>query len=231
MCSHKTFDQKQQEFWTIHTNVRSYDHPVVRAFAKQRVQFIQQLLAGWRPAQALEVGCGDGFGMQYMRETVERIHGCDNSPAMLEANPMDRQYLTAANAYALPFHDHAFELVYCWELLHHVARPLDAVLEMNRVAGKCVLLCEPNCLNPAMAAFGLTRREESGLLRFTPRYTKALLVNAGVRDVRVASVGCFTPNRTPGWLARLFMRMPYRWPVIGMYNIAIGYIDIRHARV
>ena len=224
MRSDKTFDQRQQEFWAIHTNVRSYDHPVVRAFAKQRTQFIQQLLAGWRPSQALEVGCGDGFGMQQMRSIVESIHGCDSSSVMLEANPMDKQTLTNANAYTLPFHDHAFELVYCWELLHHVGRPLDAVLEMSRVAGKCVLLCEPNCLNPAMAAFGLIKTEERGLLRFTPGYLKALLVSAGLRDVRVTSVGCFTPNRTPGWLASLCLRLPYRWPLIGLYNIGIGYV-------
>jgi ubiquinone/menaquinone biosynthesis C-methylase UbiE len=224
MCSPETFDQKQQRFWAVNTNVRSYDHPVVRAFAMQRIQFIQRLLCGWRPAEALEVGCGDGFGMQYMRTIVERIHGCDSSPAMLDANQMDKQVLTMANAYALPFDNRAFELVYCWELLHHVGRPSDAVCEMKRVSRKCVLLCEPNCLNPAMAAFGLIRPEERGLLRFTPRYTKILLVDAGLCNVRLASVGCFTPNRTPAWLANLFMKLPYRWPVIGMYNIAIGYI-------
>ena len=218
------FDEKQREYWAIRTNVRSYEHPVVQAFAKQRVQFIQQLLAGWRPATALEVGCGDGFGMHWMRTIVGTIHGCDNSSAMLDANPMDRECLTKANAYALPFENGSFELAYCWELLHHVGNPLDVVLEMKRVASHCVLLCEPNCLNPAMAAFGLIKPEERGLLRFTPRYTKSLLVKAGLRNVRVASVGCFTPNRTPGWLASLFLKLPFQWPLIGMYNFAIGYI-------
>jgi len=223
MCTQKTFDEKQHDYWAIHTNVRSYDHPVVHAFAKQRVQFIQQLFNGWRPPAALEIGCGDGFGMQRMQSIVGAIHGCDNSLAMLEANPMDRHCLTKANAYALPFDDDSFDLVYCWELLHHVGSPLDVVLEMKRVASHCVLVCEPNCLNPAMATFGLLKREERGLLRFTPQYTRALLVNAGLREVRVASVGCFTPNRTPQWLVNMFIRLPFRWPLVGMYNIAIGY--------
>lgn len=224
MYSCKTFDEKQDAFWTSHTNVRSYDHPVVSAFARQRVRFIAHMLAGWHPADALDVGCGDGFGMQYMRFIVEKIHGCDKSEVMLEANPADMRYLTKGDAYSLPFEDDAFDLVYCWELLHHVDRPLEAVREMSRVTRKCVLLCEPNCLNPAMAAFGVVRPEERGLLRFTPRYTKGLLVDAGLRDIRGCSVGSFTPNRTPGWLARVLMLAPYRWPVVGMYNIVVGYV-------
>ena len=223
MCSHSTFDQKQEGFWTTHTNVRSYDHPVVSAFAGQRIRFIRGLLAGWRPSEALDVGCGDGFGMQYMQAIAGRVYGCDKSSAMLDANPSDRQYLTKGDVYALPFRDRCFALVYCWELLHHVGRPLEAVMEMKRVASECVLLCEPNCLNPAMAAFGLLRPEERGLLRFTPRYTKGLLEKAGLRNVKLCSVGCFTPNRTPEWLTRVFIKMPYRWPLIGMYNIAVGY--------
>ena len=225
MHSAEAFDQKQYEYWAVHTNIRSYDHPVVQAFAAQRIEFIRALLGGWRPSAALEVGCGDGFGMQRMKSLVGRIHGCDNSLAMLEANPMARDCLTKADAYALPFSDDSFDMVYCWELLHHVGDPLAAVQEMKRVASRCVLLCEPNCLNPAMAAFGLLKKEERGLLRFTPGYTKSLLKNAGLQDVKAASVGCFTPNRTPQWMANVFTRLPFRWPVVGMYTIAIGYLE------
>lgn len=38
------FDQSQKEFWSENTNLRAYDHPVVEAFAHQRVVFIQGLL-------------------------------------------------------------------------------------------------------------------------------------------------------------------------------------------
>jgi ubiquinone/menaquinone biosynthesis C-methylase UbiE len=145
------FDEMQEAYWAGQTNVRSWDHPVVRAFSERRVEFIKQLFADWRPDTALEVGCGDGFGMQRMQYLVGSIHGCDNSLAMLEANPVAPDRLTKADAYALPFGDNSFDLVYCWELLHHVARPVDVVREMARVSSRGVLLCEPNCLNPGHA--------------------------------------------------------------------------------
>jgi len=227
MGHNRTFDQQQKDHWTTRTNLRSYSHAVVRAFAAQRVQFIGKLLDGWRPSCALEVGCGDGFGMEHMSAIVDAIHGCDISPAMLEANPASQERLTLADAYDLPFETGQFELVYCWELLHHVGEPHRAVQEMKRVARKAVLLCEPNCLNLAMAAFGLIKPWERGLLRFTPGYTRRLLVNSGLSQARVFSVGCFTPNRTPQWVARLLSKLPYRWPLVGMYNIALAYLSHR----
>ena len=224
MDSPNQFDQEQKAHWNVRTNLRSYTHPVVRAFAAQRIAYLRGLLAGWRPAHTLEVGCGDGFGMTNMPALADDIHGCDISWAMLQANPCERNRLARADACALPYQDASFDLVYCWELLHHVGEPQKAVNEMRRVSRKGVLLCEPNCLNLPMAAFGIVAREERGLLRFTPGYTKRLLINAGLRDVRVASVGCFPPNRTPPWMVGFFQKLPYRWPIVGMYNIAIGYL-------
>jgi SAM-dependent methyltransferase len=220
-----TFDEKQAAHWGATTNLRAYDHPVVRLFATQRVDFLRAVLAPWRPERALEVGCGDGFGMHHMLNAVGDVFGCDISPAMLAANPAPASHLTRASAYALPYADESFDLAYCWELLHHVDEPARAVAEMKRVARRCVLLCEPNALNPAMALFGVLKREERGLLRFTPGYTRRLLLAAGLRDVQTWSVGCFTPNRTPMWLADACRKLPYRWPGVGLYNIALGFVD------
>jgi SAM-dependent methyltransferase len=218
------FDREQERHWRSRINVRDADHPVVRAFARQRVDQIAELLGGWRPGRALEVGCGDGFGMAHLPRIAGRVYGCDRSPAMLRANPAPRERLVLGDAYALPFASGSFELCTCWELLHHLAEPERAVAEMRRVSSRCVLVCEPNVLNPAMALFGLLRPEEHGLLRFTPRYTRELLRSAGLRRVQLCSVACFTPNRTPGWLAALLGRLPYRWPLVGLYNLALGFV-------
>ena len=163
--------------------------------------------------------------MQHMQGLARVIHGCDKSPAMLAANPADKCLLKQCDAYALPYADAQFELVYCWEFLHHIGDPRKVVGEMTRVASKAVLLCEPNCLNPAMALFGILRSEERGLLRFTPSYTRKLLRAAGLRNIRCMTVGWFTPNRTPEWLAAAFVRLPYRVPVVGMYTMVLGYKD------
>lgn len=223
MSTSDTFDRAQETHWGATANRRAYDHPVVRAFAEQRVRFIQGVLGGLRPATALDVGCGDGFGMWHMRHLVSRIRGCDRSRTMLQANPLGAARLDQADAYALPYASASFELVYCWELLHHVSQPERVVAEMARVAARAVLLCEPNCVNPAMALFGLATPHERGLLRFPAWRPARLLREAGLTAVRGYGVGWFTPNNTPAWIARPLARVPYRLPLVGLYVVAVGY--------
>ena len=222
MPGSRSFDEEQELHWGATANRRPHDHPVVRAFAGRRVEFIARLFGGWRPATALDVGCGDGFGMWHMRSLAGRIRGCDRSLTMLQANP-ERSSVDRADAYALPYADARFELVYSWELLHHIGQPERVVAEMTRVASRGVLLCEPNCLNPAMALFGVGNRHERGLLRFPAWRTPQLLREAGLTNVRGFSGGWFTPNNTPAWLARPLARFPFRLPVIGLYVIALGF--------
>lgn len=216
------FDQQQDAYWADKANLRPYDHPVVEAFATQRVNFLKDIFGTRHPENALDVGCGDGFGMMYMNALVSHIHGCDRSPTMLKQNPASAEFLTQCDANELIWHDNSFDLVYCWELLHHIGDPIKVVGEMRRVARKTVLLCEPNCLNPAMAAFGLIMREERGLLRFTPQYTHDLLVKSGLKNVKSYTVSNFTPNRTPLSLVNILRHLPYRVPIMGLYTISIG---------
>jgi SAM-dependent methyltransferase len=219
------FDRRQADYWNIRTNRRPHDHPVVERFARQRVRMIRGLLNGLQPRNALDTGCGDGFGQGYMTDVCPNIIGCDYSPEMLRANPSPRSRLCRANAYHLPFDDRSFDLVYCWELLHHIGEPSRVVREMARTSRDRVLICEPNTWNPAMAAFSLIVREERGGLRFNPLSLKKLMQNAGLRDVRVYPAGYFTPNKTPERLAKFFARLPYRVPLVGMYCIGLGRVD------
>ena len=216
------FDRRQSEYWGKTNNIRPYDHPVVHAFARQRVQFIAKLIDEKKPAMALDVGCGDGFGMHYMRSIVKTVHGCDKSSRMLEMNPADDACLKQCDAYELPYEECQFDLVYSWELLHHIGNPVQVVREMARVARERVLICEPNCLNPAMALFGIIKPEERGLLRFTPSFPRKLMQRAGLEDVRNFTVGWFTPNRTPEWLAKMLLKLPFYVPVVGLYTITVG---------
>jgi len=140
------FDTEQKQFWGEHTNLRPYDHPIVQAFARQRVTLIQEMLVGSRLQSALEVGCGDGFGMHYMQPLVSDLYGCDLSFVMLRNNPMRKDCLYQADAYRLPYGNRRFDLVYCWELLHHIHDPLQVLKDMARVSRQYVLVFEPNCL-------------------------------------------------------------------------------------
>src|SRR5436309_10229749 len=128
---------------------------------------------------------------------------------MLRDNPAPRSSLTLCEAGRLPYRSGAFDVVYCWELLHHVGDPQTVVREMTRVARIAVLLCEPNSLNPAMALFGIAHPAERGLLRFTPSYARQLLAGVGLRVVDSRTAGCIAPNRMPASLARALAKLPY----------------------
>lgn len=223
MKQNKTFDESQKDYWIASTNLRPYNHVVVELFANQRINFIKKELGSWQPSEALDVGCGDGFGMFYTRNIVSRIYGCDISPEMLKANPAGKTTLTCADAYNLPYEDSSFDLVYCWELLHHTERPIEVVKEMVRVSRHGIIICEPNSLNPAMYLFGLINPIERGTIRFNPFYIKKLLADAGLNKIKQHTVGLFTPNRTPYFLANNFTKLPYKIPLLGLYSINIGF--------
>jgi SAM-dependent methyltransferase len=213
------FDQAQKEFWSGNTNLRAYNHPVVEAFARQRVNFIRGLLDA--PIQScLEVGCGDGFGMYYMQE-FGQVFGCDISRPMLRRNPL-RQFVAEADIYHLPYADKRFDLVYCWEVMHHVKDMQDAIREMMRLSRRYILMYEPNAFNPLQVGFGLIAPSELGTLRFHPWYMRNHFRRAGLTNIRTFSVGAFTPNRTPLWLYRILAALPYRVPLFGISNFALA---------
>ncbi|RJP47954.1 MAG: methyltransferase domain-containing protein [Anaerolineaceae bacterium] len=197
------FDQSQKEFWSENTNLRAYDHPVVETFARQRVDFIRGLLD--TPIQAcLEVGC-------------------DISRPMLRRNPL-RQFVAEADIYHLPYADKSFDLVYCWEVIHHVKDMQSAIREMIRLSRRFILMYEPNAFNPLQVGFGLIAPSELGTLRFHPWYMRNHFRRAGLTDIRTFSVGTFTPNRTPLWLYKILAALPYRVPLFGISNFALAQV-------
>lgn len=216
------FDTVQKKYFTEHLNSRNYRHPVVALFSRQRVEFTQKKLGCRLFDRVLEVGCGDGFGTYYMRGVAKRFFGCDLSESMLRSNPLGTGNLACSNAYRLPYKDSAFDFVFCWELLHHLADPQRAVNEMARVAKDYILFFEPNRNNPAMFLFGAFNVVESGLLRFSPDYLSRLAQNADLLVQSSDTVGNFTPNRTPSRLAQCLSRLPFEIPIFGLYTVLIA---------
>ena len=58
------------------------------SFLLARYKFCSKLLAGKR--NVLEIGCGEGFGLRIVLQTVERIHGIDFDPLFIEL--IEKQY-------------------------------------------------------------------------------------------------------------------------------------------
>jgi len=213
-----TTDERQIAYWARDRGHRTHDHPVVQFFATQRVDFIERFLDLRNVTNALDVGCGNGFSTFYMRRRVRDIWASDRSHFMLSRHPLrSHGRLAAADAVALPFDDATFDLVYGWEVLHHMAEPVRAVREMARVSRRYVFLVEPNPWNAAQLAFALWDPEHRWVLRYTRKYMGRLCDEAGLKVLRVATGGWVLPNVTPHALLRVLGAMPYRF-ALGLSN-------------
>lgn len=218
----QTTDARQRDYWEREHRFRSYDHPVVQLFARQRMAFLAAWLDLPSVDAALDVGCGDGFSTFYARERIGTVHATDRSRVMLARHPLRAEArIVAADALALPYAAGSFDLVYGWEILHHVSDPSTVVAEMARVSRRYVLVVEPNRNHPAQFAFALADREHRWVLKYSRRFLEDVCRRAGLRVVRSATGGHIFPNRSPHWMARLAARAAYQSP-FGISNWVLG---------
>lgn len=206
------------EFWDAGGLYRASDHPVGGLFARQRIAYLlaRDLLAGVRTL--LDVGAGNGLSSRYFPSAIHVV-ACDAAAGMLRQNPQrDRVRCSATR---LPFADRSFDAATCWELLHHLDEPAQAVAEMLRVSRRRVLLFEPNRIHPGHLVLGLTRASERRSLRFSPGHLRRIVAAAGGRTVLHVRCGVLFPNVTPLPVARLLAALPYRLPLIGISQMVV----------
>ena len=212
----------QKKYWDQHKNKRGYAHSIVNYFATQRINFLKQIIDFKKIHSAFEVGCGDGFSTFYMLGEVERYAGCDISEHMIKCNPAPREKLIISCAESIPVNDKSYDLVYCWEVLHHVEDPLKAISEMKRISKKYIVMFEPNRDNILQFVFGLLKREERGTLSYSKEYLMALCNKAEI-DVQIHMFcGCIFPNMTPTFIFNIVRHLPFKLPrFIGISNCHI----------
>jgi SAM-dependent methyltransferase len=211
--------ERQRDYWESDDVHRPVTHPIVEGFSRQRWRHVAGLLPLSEIKTALDVGAGSGFSTAYAPEHLE-VTATDGSWGMIERNPCPRRVL--ADASALPFPDKSFDLVYCWELLHHVPEPWRVLKEMARVSRRFVYFFEPNPLNAAQAAFAVADVEHRWVLRFRRRYTVGQAERAGIHVRHYERCGLIFPNRTPELLFPLLHAMPFSIPKIGISQLVIG---------
>ncbi|MFU8803950.1 MAG: class I SAM-dependent methyltransferase [Bradymonadaceae bacterium] len=210
----------QKKYWEGMDKRRKAYHPVVKAFARPKLDFmLQHLDHGDRQLTMLEVGAGNGYFSHTFNDVFDLI-SLDFSANMLEMNPLPRAQKVVGDAEDLQFEDDSFDVVFCGNLLHHLEDPLIAVQEMRRVARKHVILIEPNVMNPLMFAFGLLKPEERGALKFTANYVRGLGIKAGMELRGFASQGSIVPNKVPIFLLPFLSRID-GVSRLGFYHVAI----------
>jgi SAM-dependent methyltransferase len=210
MTSQYLSKEYQKQFWAKTKNARGFDHPVVEGFARQRIEYLERRIDFDEIDSAFDVGCGDGFATYYFARHISVVEGGDISELMLEHNPIDRDMLKVIDAEDLDLPDRSYDLVYLWEVLHHLKDPEQAVREMARVSRRYVVLFEPNRANVMQFAFGLLNRQERGTLRSSKTYLQGLARRAGLEIIACEYCGKIPPNKTPMWLFDIVKRLPFR---------------------
>jgi len=91
---------------------------------------VRRWLGGGR---VLEVGCGTGLVMERVRRFAAGVVGMDLSRGMLSRARARGLPVCRASAFALPFREESFDLVYSFKVLPHVEALDRALAEVARV--------------------------------------------------------------------------------------------------
>jgi len=97
------------------------------------------LLERLRPdMDLLDVGCGPGSISIDLASRVRSVTGVDASTeaithAVAAADGVANVRFAPADVYRLPFDDSSFDVVFAHQVLQHLGRPVDALVEMGRV--------------------------------------------------------------------------------------------------
>lgn len=134
----------------VSSNFHKYDkaHPVMRYLIARFQARFYGLLKQTGAHSVLEVGCGEGFLLNYLARQGDGLDLCGVDISLEAVNyasqhGLTRGHFAVASGYELPFASHSFDLVICSEVLEHLTDVEGAVTELQRVTRRYVLLSVP----------------------------------------------------------------------------------------
>jgi SAM-dependent methyltransferase len=107
---------------------------------------VNELLKDRHPLKLLEAGCGSASHFRFAN--ISLTVGIDISPEQLERNRfVQEKILGDLQTYPLP--SNAFDIVVCWDVIEHLSRPRDALLNIFQSVkpGGVLVLGFPNLLS------------------------------------------------------------------------------------
>jgi 2-polyprenyl-3-methyl-5-hydroxy-6-metoxy-1,4-benzoquinol methylase len=133
---------------------RWYDTPAGRAHDETQKSDVRKFLKPAKPgARLLDVGCGTGHWSRFFASLGYEVVGVDISEEMIQAaegRPAPNCCFQVADALALPFGDHGFDVVAAMSVIEFVSDASVALMEMFRCvkADGAVLIGTLNRLAP-----------------------------------------------------------------------------------
>lgn len=198
--------------------LRRFDHPTVKAHVIDKVNYIKKTIKLIPKTTVLELGAGNGYFSFYFNSSCDLL-ATDINREILSLNPVKKRMV--CDAKKLPFKDESFDIVMCFDVLHHVDNPDHVIKEAKRVSRRHVVLVEPNGDNIIQKLIFLPVPREWGLYNFSTKYLIGLIKDNSLGILRFKHIGrLITPNiRLIDKFIKLF---PYsESPQLNFHNLVI----------
>jgi 2-polyprenyl-3-methyl-5-hydroxy-6-metoxy-1,4-benzoquinol methylase len=123
-------------------------NPIQRFLLWNFFKNLQSLVASKKVDLILDVGCGEGFTLNRLKERGmgKKLEGLEYLKDAIELGK--KTYpdikITQGSIYELPYKDNSFDLVLCTEVLEHLENPEKGLKELVRVSKKYLIISVPN---------------------------------------------------------------------------------------
>jgi len=109
----------------------------------------EQTVALLKPTNVMDMGCGEGFMLKLVQKNAPeaRLTGCDISKQAVDiaqVNVGPEANIFVNDSFTTPLAAGSFDLVICTEVLEHVEQYHQMLAEIQRLAGKYVILTVPH---------------------------------------------------------------------------------------
>jgi SAM-dependent methyltransferase len=215
------------EFWRSCPDFSRYNPGVLH-----RRREILRLLRSVPHRELLDVGCGDGELILWLRSVLEpgtRFEGADLSPEVVEDNA---KRLPFARFHALDLEQaslaDSFEAVVCTEVVEHLddrPRALRNLASMVAPGGHLILTCPTGKLHATEKNFGHISHP-------SPHELRGQLVATGLEVVSMSSWGFplytalkYATNVNPDWALKNFANTEYT-PTAKLVSKALYYVNL-----
>ena len=91
------FNELQAKYWhdSIQKERRHPNHPVVAAYVRPKVKYLDKFISFHKEMKVLDVGAGNGYFSFYFDELADTT-ASDYSPVILEQNPVSKKFVMDA---------------------------------------------------------------------------------------------------------------------------------------
>jgi len=180
------------------------------------------------PGPALDVGCGRGFILHFLRKRGFEPHGVElTENGAWHARHFLNIDMRVGNFLDVPYPDGSFQAVVFWHSLEHMRRPLDALRRASGILrpGGLVVVAVPNSDSLQARLFGASWFHldiPRHYVHFGARSLRAALESAGFRVVKTDHF-CLEQNPY-GWMQSLYNALGFK------FNLLYSMLKNRTAR-